>query len=133
MHVGVGEARHLSADPRVEMSLPSPLILACLSYAFKKALPGPESSLSDFEALLRGPGAWALLRGPGAWAQRVPFCVPVPSCAPSSLPSYHVLSHGQQGETRSRLCLVPSSPVRTTVLFLTPLVCPQLLWDTCGL
>lgn len=58
MHVGVGEARHLSADPRVEISLPSPLILACLSYAFKKPLPAPESSLSEFEALVRGPGAW---------------------------------------------------------------------------
>lgn len=33
----------------------------------------------------------------------------------------------------SRLCLVPQALMRTTVLFLTPPVCPQLLWDTRGL
>lgn len=76
MHVGVGEAWHLSADPRVEINLPSPLTLARLLYAFKKPLPAPESSLSDFETIER---TW-----PGE-------CLSVslgPSRVPSFLPSY---------------------------------------------
>lgn len=125
MHVGVGEAWHLSADPRVEISLPSPLTLARLLYAFKKPLPAPESSLSDFETIER---TWGLV------ARRVPFRVTgaIP-CAfiPSQLPTCSVM--GSRVEMHSRLCLVPASLMRTTVLFLTPPVCPQLLWDTRGL